>query len=326
MHTIKAGPRKETPKSPKTVLYRRFQAIGLSFTQLLRQIFMDRRPFSPAEWSGAIAFLLFFLLWPVSSYLAVIPLLLFVISCAVFPFFPKSSFFLPVIYKGASDGKAVSLTFDDGPDPASTPALLRLLETYGITATFFVTGQNARRYPEIIRDILAKGHTIGNHTYTHDAFIMFRTTRTLESEVKATQKVFGELGFSANLFRPPVGITTPRFADVIHRTGLLTVTFSRRAGDMGNRRIRNLSTRILNGIEPNDIILLHDVLPKRPGNLEEWLREVERILLGIREKGFEIVPLGALIGRQVMLMHSEAASRMRPLNKKRNKNRNQELN
>ncbi len=261
----------------------------------------NRRPLSPAEWTGFIAFAASLPLWLTDPRLASLPPAGFVLACLVMPFFPQTSFFLPVISRGKTSDPLVGLTFDDGPDPESTPALLHLLDRHRACATFFVTGERSHRYPELIREILAKGHTIGNHSYSHDDVIMFRSVATLVREIARTQQVFRELGFVARLFRPPVGITTARYADALRQTGLQAVNFSRRAGDMGNRRVRGLSRRILQRLRAGDIILLHDIPPKKAADFQVWLAEIECIFDGIHEKGLTVAPLETLIGQPVMM-------------------------
>jgi len=265
-----------------------------------------RRPFSNAEWAGCIALFLYLPLWAANPRLALIPLAGFILACLILPFFPEVSFFLPVISRGKTSRSCISLTFDDGPDPVSTPPLLLLLERFGATATFFVTGERARRYPGIIREILAKGHGIGNHSYTHDDYLMFRNADTIVREIDRSQQVFSEFGFLARLFRPPVGIITSRYATPLQRTGLQAVNFSRRARDMGNRRIPGLSGRILKNLQADDIVLLHDIPPRRGWDVQSWLDEVESILSGAREKGLEIVSLDTLIGQPVMIALKDA--------------------
>ncbi len=262
---------------------------------------MKKRPFSPAEKTGICALLACLPLWMVDPRLAIVPLVGFLLLCFVMPFLPGMSFFLPVISKGKTMQPVVSLTFDDGPDPLSTPPLLRVLEKHGAIATFFVTGERARRSPDLIREIISRGHSIGNHSYSHDDYLMFRGTATIVREIETTQQVLREFGFLPLLFRPPVGITTPRYAPALRQTGLQVVNFSRRAGDMGNRRVRRLSQRILKTLRADDIILLHDLPPRGGVGLQVWLEEVESLLLGIKDKGLDIVPLEILIGQPVMV-------------------------
>jgi peptidoglycan/xylan/chitin deacetylase (PgdA/CDA1 family) len=231
--------------------------------------------------------------------LAAVPLGGFMVLCAVAPFIPSSSFFLPVISRGTSSRRAVALTFDDGPDPLTTPELLRLLKRHRVRGTFFVTGSRVLRYPEIARDIVAQGHSLGNHSFNHDMWGAFRSTKTMTQEIQATQQALKGLGIVALAYRPPMGITSPRLRGVMPKEGMFVVNFSCRAWDGGNRRIRNLSQRILQRVRANDILLLHENLT-RPSLLPSWAKEVDRILGGIREKGLEVLPLAELIGRPVM--------------------------
>jgi peptidoglycan/xylan/chitin deacetylase (PgdA/CDA1 family) len=231
---------------------------------------------------------------------AVLPLLLFLILCFTAPLLPGFSFFLPIICRGPSEKQAVALTFDDGPNPLSTPQLLDLLAGHRVTATFFVNGHRAKRFPDLIRRMVSRGHTIGNHTYSHDNLIMLKGAPSLKREIEKTQHVLHDLGVYPLAFRPPVGVTSPKLGPVLEQVGMYAVNFSRRAGDRGNRRIHDLSDRILGKLRAGDIIMLHDIPPRNGGTREEWLKEVDGTITGIRKKNLEIIPLADLIGRPVM--------------------------
>jgi peptidoglycan/xylan/chitin deacetylase (PgdA/CDA1 family) len=222
------------------------------------------------------------------------------VLCLAAPFVPTCSFFLPVISRGRSGRKAVALTFDDGPDPLTTPELLRLLKKHRVSGAFFVTGHRVVRYPQLTKEIIAQGHSVANHSFHHDMLGAFRSTQTMQHEIEATQRALKELGIVALAYRPPMGITSPRLRRVMQKEGLFVVNFSCRAWDGGNRRIRNLSRRILKRVRANDILLLHDNLAQ-PSLLPHWAGEVDLILKGIPEKGLEILPLADLIGRPVMI-------------------------
>jgi peptidoglycan/xylan/chitin deacetylase (PgdA/CDA1 family) len=268
---------------------------------------------SPAEWSGVIAIVAAVLLFFAAPSLTTLPLILLVISCVVAPFFPRWAFFLPIVSRGRTGLPAVAITFDDGPDPITTEPLLQLLEKHSVHATFFVTGLKARKHPALIRRILTSGHTIGNHTYRHDNLIMLKGLGKLTAEIEEAQRALGEFGIVPSAFRPPVGITNPRLASALERTGLYVVNFSRRAGDWGNRRIRSLSTRILKNLRGDDIIMLHDTAPDSEENLRYFLTEVDRLLTGIAARGLRIVALEELIGRPVMTSCSGATRTNDPL-------------
>ena len=164
-------------------------------------------PLSPAHFVALTAFQIFVLLLFVDISLAPLPLLLFLICCLAAPFFPRLSFFLPIVSRGGKGAKGVALSFDDGPDPEVTPLVLELLARRNLSATFFVTGAAAQRHPEIVQAILAAGHTVGNHSYSHFPFLMLKGRAVLRREIEAAQEVFLRFGIVPLAFRPPVGIT-----------------------------------------------------------------------------------------------------------------------
>ncbi len=225
----------------------------------------------------------------------------YLLLCLTAPFIPSSSFFLPVISRGSSGRNAVALTFDDGPDPLTTPVLLSLLERHRVTATFFVNGGKAARHPELTAEILAQGHTLANHSFSHDMLGAFKSTQTMAREIEATQAALKAVGVEALAYRPPMGITSPRLGRLMKAKGMVVVNFSCRARDGGNRWIKNLSERILKRVRADDILLLHDLPPTPASLLPYWVNEVDLILKGIREKGLEVLPLADLIGRPVMI-------------------------
>ncbi|MFZ5571848.1 MAG: polysaccharide deacetylase family protein [Thermodesulfobacteriota bacterium] len=258
------------------------------------------RKWSLAEKTGLAAIGTAALLTAADPLLAVLPLGAFLLLCLAAPFFTRLSFYLPIISRGTSGKQVVALTFDDGPDPVSTPELLRLLDEHRVPATFFVSGHKAAAHPELIREIIRRGHDLGNHSYSHDIFIMFKGRKALRAEIEATQRILGAHGIQPLTFRPPVGITNPLLGPVLKGAGMFAVNFSCRAADLGNRRIRKLADRILNRIRPDDIVVLHDIRPADPELLPYWLKEIERMIAGIEAKGLAVVPLANIIGRPVM--------------------------
>jgi peptidoglycan/xylan/chitin deacetylase (PgdA/CDA1 family) len=253
-----------------------------------------------AEWTGLHSFLMAILLSFINVRFSVVPLAGFILLCLIAPFLPFLGYYLPVISRGRSGEQAVALTFDDGPDPFSTPELLQLLSTHRIQATFFVIGEKASAHPELIKEIVRQGHSIGNHTYTHDNLMLLKGSHRLLSEIEKTQNVLRELGVIPFAFRPPAGVTSPELDPVLRHLNLYAVNFSCRAFDGGNRRIRNLSKKILKRVKPNDIILLHDSKPKNDPLISCWLKEMDQLLTGIAEKGLKVLPLATLIEKPVM--------------------------
>jgi peptidoglycan/xylan/chitin deacetylase (PgdA/CDA1 family) len=267
----------------------------------MKVIDSDRLSFSAAAKTGLVALVLATILIVVDGWLAVIPLAGFLLLCLAAPFFPGFGFFLPVICKGASGKRAVAITFDDGPDPLTTPLLLELLLKRQIKATFFVTGEKAAAYPKLIKDIVRQGHLVGNHSYKHSYRILFKTSPSIMADIQAAQNVLNDFGIRPLAFRPPAGMTSPGLRSALLETGLYLVNFSCRALDGGNRRLRNMAKRILKRIRPDDIVLLHDSRPPDQSLIPVWLNEVETLLAGIEIKGLVVLPLSELIGKPVMI-------------------------
>lgn len=257
---------------------------------------------SPAQITGIIflsvaAFVFFF-----SPLLAAVIALFYILLCVGASFLPQSSFYLPVVSRGRTGKNFVALTFDDGPSETTTELILDLLDKYSVKATFFVSGVNALKHPEIIKEIIARGHTIGNHSFHHNPFLMLGSHNYLYEEIFKAQKVLKSMGINTLAFRPPVGIISPKLPSVLNKLGMFCVTFSCRAGDFGNRRINNLSSRILKKVKADDIILLHDVLPRSKDDFTVLSSEFEKILQDLAEKGLKIVPLSVLICRDIITM------------------------
>jgi len=215
------------------------------------------------------------------------------------PFFPRIGFYLPVVSKGNSGQKAVALTFDDGPDPLTTPMLLDLLEEYDVAATFFVTGKRTLDYPHLVTMILQKGHTLGNHSHSHDCFVMFKGIRRVAAEIQSAQAALQGFGPRPLIFRPPAGITYPGLALILKQMNLYVVNFSCRAFDRGNRRITKVARRILKKVKADDIIMLHDLAPPDRERCRDWLAQVEQILSGLNERGLAVKPLAEVILKPV---------------------------
>jgi peptidoglycan/xylan/chitin deacetylase (PgdA/CDA1 family) len=229
-----------------------------------------------------------------------IPLILYIVSCTVAPFFPRWGYFLPLISRGDSTRRLVALTFDDGPDPVMTPLALSILRQRGIKATFFVTGRQTVKHPDLLQEIIKDGHTVGNHSYDHDVLLMFRSSRRLAQEIDRLQEALSSFGICPLVFRPPVGITNPRLGPILHQRKMSCVNFDCRAFDCGNRRIKGLSGKLLKKVRMGSILLIHDIRYSEKTDVNLWSSELERLLDGIDERGYKVAPLQEVIGRPVM--------------------------
>jgi peptidoglycan/xylan/chitin deacetylase (PgdA/CDA1 family) len=256
-------------------------------------------PWSLAEKIGFTTIIFAVLVFAVDPWFTVLSLALFLTLCAVSPFLLRFGFFLPIISHGQSGVKAVSITFDDGPSPASTPDLLRLLGRYKLKATFFVIGAKAAAHPELIRAILDQGHSVANHSYRHDSLLMFKSYRDLKEDIQATQSILESLGVQPHIFRPPAGITNPRLKAVLAELGLTMVNFSCRIFDRGNKSIDRLAEKVLNRIHPGDILILHDTCPEQDELRKYWLSEIDRLFRDLQKDNL-VLPLAEVIKLPVM--------------------------
>jgi len=186
--------------------------------------------------------------------------------------------------------RCVALTFDDGPDPVYTPKLLDLLREKGVKATFFVIGQHADQYPEIVRRAWDEGHLIGNHTWTHYPLFCFLLPRRLRTEIdRCTESIRGSCGFRPRVFRSPVGLRHPLLAPYLETAGLEYISWSIRTLDTFTANPDVLAQRILKKVAGGDIILLHDRLPR---GTDAMLEVLPRVIDKLRERGFEFVLAG----------------------------------
>ena len=251
----------------------------------------------PAHTAGLVALVAGAGLTAIDVRLTAIPLGLFLLACVVAPFVPRWRFFGTTLTRGRPDGKSVALTFDDGPHGPTTGPLLDLLRERGVRAAFFVIGNHAAAYPELIRRMVREGHEVANHSASHPVFLMLRSPSTVAAEIANCNAALEPLGVRPLAFRPPVGIVSPRLWPALRRHGMFAVGFSRRAGDFGNRRVRGLADRLLRRTRAGDILLLHDGHLESDAGVREWLAEVSRVLDGLAERGLVARPLSELLGR-----------------------------
>lgn len=152
---------------------------------------------------------------------------------------------------------AVALTFDDGPHPVQTPQFLEVLEAHGARGTFFLLGESVRRYPELLARIVRGGHAIGNHSWDHPSFPAI-SARERRRQIRECWRVLG--GVHPKLFRPPYGDQTLFSRLDPLWLGWKVVTWSISGTDWRGDNAENIAARILQGLRPGSIVLLHDAL------------------------------------------------------------------
>lgn len=205
---------------------------------------------------------------------------------------PQWRMFGSFICQGDNSQRRVALTFDDGPDPRSTPALLDLLRVENVPATFFCIGRNVAAHPELTARITSEGHLLGNHTYTHSNATNFFGLARLTEEMTRTQSAMRDAaGVAPVYFRPPMGLSNPRVFEAAHALGLKVVGWTARGLDTQIREPDRVARRILRSVRPGGIILLHD------GNIpaERLLPTVKLLLAKLREQSYEFARLDQLL-------------------------------
>jgi len=154
---------------------------------------------------------------------------------------------------------SVVLTFDDGPDPVLTPIVLDILATYGAQASFFCIGERARAYPQLVRRMVAQGHTVENHSDRHAPWFACLGTRGLIAEIERAQESLAQAaGSRPRFFRAPMGFRSPMLDGVLTRLGLRHVSWTRRGYDTVSGRPASVLHRLTHRLAPGDILLLHD--------------------------------------------------------------------
>jgi peptidoglycan/xylan/chitin deacetylase (PgdA/CDA1 family) len=154
----------------------------------------------------------------------------------------------------------IAMTFDDGPSAENTPRLLDILKQRGIKATFFLIGQNVQENPAIAKRILAEGHEIGNHTWTHPQLSKLSDDK-VKTEIGKTQDAIKEAsGYTPTIIRPPYGAITTREKEWIEKDlGLNVIIWSVDPFDWKRPGPSVVSQRILAGAAPGAIVLSHDI-------------------------------------------------------------------
>ncbi len=189
----------------------------------------------------------------------------------------------------------VALTFDDGPDPATTPRVLSTLAEHGARATFFALGEKAVRHPKLVRELVEAGHELGLHGHVHDRLYALRPVARLRADMaRGAAALESASGARPRLFRPPVGLVSHTVALAAEAEGLSLVGFSRRARD-GRRGATPAAVleRSLGALEDGAVLLLHDA-SERGDHRPASLGVLDALLRGIASARLSTVTVSEL--------------------------------
>jgi peptidoglycan/xylan/chitin deacetylase (PgdA/CDA1 family) len=164
------------------------------------------------------------------------------------------------IYGGTHE---IHLTFDDGPNPDTTPYLLELFEEEGVKATFFVIGNQVEKNEDLVLEVSRKGHALGNHTYSHQ-FLPILSAKKMEKEILTTNQRIKEItGNDPVLFRPPFGIVDKKAHALLLEQGMKTVYWSAFSEDWKRIGERSVVERLSKYAVPGGIMIMHELEPKQ---------------------------------------------------------------
>lgn len=202
----------------------------------------------------------------------------------------RANYFIQSINKGKK--KAVALTFDDGPDPDTTPLILNILREKNVKATFFVIGKKAEKYPDLIRQIDDEGHIVANHSYSHNYLIAFFSTARLTKDLaRCNEFIMQTIGKTPAFFRPPFGVTNPLYGTALKENNLKSIGWSLRSLDTRAKNKYQLIEKVISTLKRGDIVLLHDRLLITAEALED-------IIEHIHSKKIDIELLSKIINKE----------------------------
>jgi peptidoglycan-N-acetylglucosamine deacetylase len=193
-----------------------------------------------------------------------------------------------VVWAGTIRSKTVALTFDDGPSPKNTPQVLKILQEERVPATFFVIGQNAQRQPDLLKQIHAEGHTIGNHTFSH-VKLPACSSGTIKGELEKTKTIIYEAtGQSNGLFRPPFGSFDTRSLAELAIGRFDAVLWSVDSRDWTNPGVNAIKKNVLSTVQAGSIVLFHD-------DRDQTAEALPSIIRYLKEQGYHFVTIPDLI-------------------------------
>jgi peptidoglycan/xylan/chitin deacetylase (PgdA/CDA1 family) len=188
--------------------------------------------------------------------------------------------------------KVLAMTFDDGPHPSLTPKLLDILKARNIKCTFFVIGKQVKMYPNIIRRMIAEGHEVANHTWTH-ASLTSRSDDQIRSELKQSEDALVEVAnYRPQLIRPPYGAINTRIKQLMYSEfGYPTIMWSVDPQDWRRPGVSVVTSRLVNGAHPGAIMLAHDI---HPPTIEAMPAMFDQLLA----KGYQFVTVSQLLNME----------------------------
>jgi len=206
--------------------------------------------------------------------------------------YPNSFVFGSVISRVRSNDPALAMTFDDGPNPDATPAILDALGERGVKASFFILGRHAERWPHLVRRVADEGHTVCNHGYHHRKLHLKSPAYVRRDLEMGTRAITDACGVTPRFFRAPHGFRSPWVTRIASSLGQRTVGWTRGVWDSALPGVEAIVSRSVAAAKPGAILLLHDGDGYDPlGDRTQTARAVPLIIDRVREIGLRFVTL-----------------------------------
>lgn len=190
----------------------------------------------------------------------------------------------------------VALTFDDGPSPSGTPAVLDRLDRLGLPGTFFVLGSAAAEEPELVAEIAGRGHEVASHGMVH-AHHLLRTPGWVRRDTAAAVGLLDALGVRPRWYRPPYGQVSAATLRAARRQGCSVVLWSGWGREFSERDPGRVLDRVLGALAPGAVLLLHDSSAwSTPGTAERTAEVLPAIAEGLEARGLSATTLTGLLG------------------------------
>ena len=187
---------------------------------------------------------------------------------------------------GRETAREVALTFDDGPDPKTTPRILDRLDRHRARATFFCVGRKAERHPDLVQEIARRGHRVENHSWGHAVMFCCFPPEAQARDIDRAQATLARLaGTVPRYFRAPAGLRSPWLDGVLRSRGLTLVSWTRRGLDTVSRTPEPVVRRLTRGLAAGDILVLHD------GDVAAGSESLPRLLDALEAARLRSVPL-----------------------------------
>ena len=210
-------------------------------------------------------------------------------------FWPQCGMYGEAMARGKAGARRVALTFDDGPHPVTTRAVLELLQAHDVRATFFVLGYKVQAHPDVVREIHAAGHTLGIHGFEHDRLLSLRSASYTRRQIERTQRVVEQAcGVVPSLFRPPIGFASHFTFRGAERAAVRIIAWSVRSLDgLRSADPARVATRVIAHLEDGAIVLLHDAA-EHDDFTPASIAALPAILRALRERGLVAVGVDQL--------------------------------